>query len=91
MQKPLKYLNTNKGPSSAGLIDCSRWIKRKFTTSSEDIQGVVTVTYWIIKKVGPFGVEYVKRKNKVNGGWMVGWFGWFERRNGEIRTAEWGD
>ena len=39
----------NKGFNSAGLIDCSKWIKRKFITSSKDKQGVVTETYHILK------------------------------------------
>ena len=34
MQKLLKYPDTNKGFNSTGLIDCSKWIKRKFTAFS---------------------------------------------------------
>ena len=48
-----------KGSSGTGSIDCSKWIKRKFTTSSMDKQGVVMETYQILNKVGHFGVEYV--------------------------------
>ena len=41
-----------------GLIDCSKWIKEKFTMSSMDKQGVVPETYQMLKKVGHFVVEY---------------------------------
>ena len=39
MQKLLNYPDTNKGYNSTGLIDCSKWIKRKFTTSSMEKTG----------------------------------------------------
>ena len=48
----------NKGCNSTGLTDCSKWIKRKFTTNSLEKQEVVTETYEMLKKVGHFGVEY---------------------------------
>ena len=48
----------NKGSTNTGLIDCSKWIKRKSTTSSMEKQDVVTETYRMLKKVGHFGVEY---------------------------------
>ena len=58
LQKLLKYLNTDKGSNSTRLIDSSKWIKSKFTTSSMYRQGVVTETYLLLKKVGHFGVDY---------------------------------
>ena len=48
----------NKGSNSTELIDCSKWINRKFKTSSMDKQGVVTETYRMLKRVGHLGVEY---------------------------------
>ena len=59
----------NKGSNSTGSIDCSKWIKRKFTTSSMDKQRVVMETYRMLKKVGYFGVEY--EQNKV-ADWVSG-------------------
>ena len=59
----------NKGSNSTGSIDCSKWIKRKFTASSMDKQRVVMETYRMLKKVGYFGVEY--EQNKV-ADWVSG-------------------
>ena len=72
MQKLLKYPDTNKGSNSTGLIDCSKWIKRKFTMSSMDKQGVVTETYRMLKKVGHFGVEYgtVEKEHNKEAKWL---------------------
>ena len=43
--KAAKNLNTSKGSNITGsLIDCAKWIKRKFTISSVNKQGVVTGT-----------------------------------------------
>ena len=52
LAKAAKISYMNKGFNSTGLIDYSKWIKRKFTACSMDKQGVVTETYQILKKVG---------------------------------------
>ena len=75
MQKLLKYPNTNKGSNSTGLIDCSKWIKRKFTTSLMDEQRVVMETYRMLKKTGKnrtfwSGIWSVKKEHNKKAKWL---------------------
>ena len=76
MQKLLKYPNTNKGSKSTGLIiDCSKWIKRKFTTSLMDEQRVVMETYRMLKKTGKnrtfwSGIWRVKKEHNKEAKWL---------------------